>query len=519
MRFTPLFVQPIGLPNIEMLNWELRSGIYYGDFRTSALDNDPRFMSDRTQIAVLGTSNITPATNFGKSYSFCIADPKQDLAVLVDDEQPSSNSVQFHFHSLTTGQPHRLAEHPILTVNFDTAFLSEYGLLDELISADPEIMGNYLIVNLKWLEMDSYISETLLWNWKSGVLLARIQSENSTSRHAFLNSSYFLIYSALPNNDDRGTRLALSIFPIPKVTQDHKVPPRAHFCPSSYPKCIPVLILELPELLSYYRITGQYFSLNLDQPGNVVYSRSATLVCSHPTTLSLSFQTLSSRSRTPYNLGIGRFTVFISTHPIFAYLREPRLESTVPRTIPWGQWGTTATRWFSNDLSGHPYRSHCVLSAETKSTDGQLLSIVDFNAPVTKRHEYNSATASRPKRMAANKYQMTMVLEGKGISEDHLSRARLGSTKLSLPLSGQAMNHEIATEMIGRDMKTVISVGFKDPVVSSLPYRVVTKLQRMPPHGHWRTHGEYLIGFPRRILALDENQPLSLYKLEFPTQE
>jgi hypothetical protein len=88
MRFTPLFVQPIGLPDIEMLNWELRSGIYYGDFHTSALDNDPRFMSDRTQIAVLGTSNITPATNFGKSYSFCIADPKQDLAVLVDDEQP-----------------------------------------------------------------------------------------------------------------------------------------------------------------------------------------------------------------------------------------------------------------------------------------------------------------------------------------------------------------------------------------------------------------------------------------------
>ncbi|CAE6473874.1 unnamed protein product [Rhizoctonia solani] len=520
MRFTPLVMQPIGPSDIEMLNWELRSGTYYGDFRTSALDGDPHFVVDRTQTAILGSSSIPPPTNFEKTYSFCVADPKQDLAVLVEDEQPS-NYVRFHFHSLSIGQPHKLVEHPVLTVSFDITFLRENELLDELISTDPEVMGSYFIVNIKWLESDSDISETLLWNWRTGVLLARIQSEDSTSRHMFLNKDYFLVYSALPENDHQLARLALLVFRIPKVTLDHKVPPRADFCPSSYPISSPILILELPEFHPSWKITNQRFLLESGPlPGNIVYTKSATLLCSHVTTLSLSFQILLNPNKKPFYRArkLMDFTVFVNTHQIFAYLGESQSEGVVNRSVPSSEWGTTATRWFVDDLSIQPYGSQYILSTEVKSGEAQLVSILNFNTPVIKRHAYASIATSRPKRAAANKTQVAAVLEGTGLSADRLSRTRMSSAKLPLPTLGQELNHEISTEMAGGDMKTIIRAGFKDPVVSCLPYRLVTKLQRMPLHGHWWMHGEYLVGFPRRSSMRDENPPLSLYRLELPHQ-
>jgi hypothetical protein len=77
--------QPRGNPEIDVPNWELRSGIYYGDSRVSAFDDEDNFMVDHTQVAVLGTSDIPPPVNFQKKFSHCTADPKQDLAILVED--------------------------------------------------------------------------------------------------------------------------------------------------------------------------------------------------------------------------------------------------------------------------------------------------------------------------------------------------------------------------------------------------------------------------------------------------
>ncbi|GAB1522013.1 hypothetical protein RhiTH_005112 [Rhizoctonia solani] len=451
MKFGPMVQQPIGNPDIDVPNWGLRNNIYYGDSRISTPDledDDDDYFVDRTQVVALGSSDIPPPTNFQKKFAFCEPDPQQDLAVLVEDEQQSSQVVRFHLHSLTTGQPHPVAEHPIITVSFDIEFLRVNALMGEAVSADPEIMGNYFLVTLEWREASCDISETLLWDWKTGMLLARIQ-ENNAIDCAFLDKEHFLAYSALPGDDHKPSHTALLVYRIPTVSLDLKeVPPNADFRPTSYSNSSPVLILEFPKLKVSWRLTGQH---------------------------------LASR-----------------------HLKECGLEDIPTRSIPWSQWGTRSTRWFMDDgsvehMAPNLYGSQYVRATTIKSGTSQLLSIVNFNTPTIMRQAYISTSSSRAKRTSADKAEKTAVLEGKGLTAGRLFQTRISSAKIPMPDFGMPLNHEIFTEIVGRDMKTVLHKGLKEPVESNLPYRVVTKAQRMPLHGHWRVIGEYLVGIMSRF--------------------
>ncbi|KAG8701405.1 hypothetical protein FRC11_012196 [Ceratobasidium sp. 423] len=493
--------QSLGTAKAEV-NWEIRSGTYYGDFRASDLENDD-FWVDSTQFVELGNPNIPPPINFEKKFSFCVADPKQDLVVLIEDERRGSDFARFYIRSATTGKPHPLAEHPILTVTFDSAFLRDNDLLDELMSANPEVMENYFAVNMEWHESDCDASEFLLWDWRTGILLTRINAEDSAIKYTFLDKKHLLVYSALPENGLQPTRLALLAYRIPDITPDHKVPPDANFRPSLYPKPSPNLIFKFPELHPSWALTGHHF-ISGSEPlsGDVVYTKSATFLCSRVTTLGLGFGIWNNPRQQRYVRSCkgtpADFHVFVSTYHLLKHLLGDQSEDRA-RIVPWSQWGTPATRWFiAADLigrsTGEIYGSQYIRSTTIKSSGSQLISIVDFNTPVIKRHAYTSVATSRAKRASADKVEKLLVLEGRGVTAGRPFQTRISSTKLPIPRVGQALNQEVFTETIGSDMKTIIRIGFKDPVISCLPYRVVTRVQRMPLHGHWRIHGEYLIG-------------------------
>ncbi|KDN42229.1 hypothetical protein RSAG8_06896, partial [Rhizoctonia solani AG-8 WAC10335] len=487
MKFSPMIQQPIGDPKVEVPNWDLRSGTYFGDFRVSELEHEEDFLVDHTQVAVLGSSNLPPPINFGKKFNHNAVDPNQDLRLMCKN-----------------------------------------NLLDASVGAWPEIMGNYFTVKIYWPETNCEISEILLWDWKTGILLSRIYLEHRSARCTFLDKERLLVHSVLPENDTQSTRIALLVYRIPIATTDHEVPPDANFCASLYPKHDPILIFELPELHPSWEVTGQHFMLGSEPlPGDVVYTKSATLLCSHVTTLCLGFRIWNNPRRQRYVYGSRKgtptdFHVLVSVHHLLPYLLGRQSDGVTTRIIPWSQWGTVATRWFIEDhsiehLTDRIYRSQYIRSTTTKSGKAQLISIVDFNAPLIKRYQYTATATSRAKRASADKSEKNAVLEGNGMTEGRLFQTRIGSTRLPVPTIGKALNHEVLTETIGSDMKTIIRAGFKDPVVSCLPYRVVTKVQLMPTHGHWRIHGEYLVGIPRRDWS--ENTPFSLYKLELSSQE
>ncbi|KAL5638782.1 hypothetical protein ACGC1H_003214 [Rhizoctonia solani] len=530
-RLSPMVQQRIGSSNAEVPNWELRSGVYYGEPRLSGLDgsHDDNLLAGHTQTAVLGSSNIPSPTNYEKKFSFCTADPKQGLVVLVE-ERPGF--ARFHFRLLTTGQPHPLAKHTIISVCFDSTFPHENNLSDELMSADPEIVGNCFMAKIDRRESDSNISEILVWDWRVGALLARVDSQYSSASCTFLDKEHLLVYSVLPENSIQSTRLALFIYRIPKIPQDYIVPPNANFCPSLYPEHSPTVIFEFPELHPSWTLAGHGLIMGWDPlPGDVVYTKSATLLCSHVTALGLDLRICNNPRRQPdaYRSHKGVYTnfqVFVSTHHLLMHLKCQLEGITTPtRTICWSHWGTSATRWFiEDDLMEHftdrIYGSQYIRTTATDSGESQLVSIVDFNPPMIKRHAYiTAAAAPRAKCTSSYKAENTAVLEGKGMTTGRLFQTSIASTKLPVPIVGEALNQEVLTEMIGSEMKTIIRVGFKDPVVSCLPYRVVTKVQLLPLHGHWRIHGEYLVGIPRLDWRRTDNPCLSLYKLELPSQD
>ncbi|CAE6496614.1 unnamed protein product, partial [Rhizoctonia solani] len=275
LKLSPLVSQRIRTTNADMPNWDLRSGTYYGEFCASELDHDQDYLVDRTQLATLGSSSLSPSTNYGKKFSFCIVDPKQDLAALVEDERVDSGLARLHLHSVTTGQPHPLAEHPILTIGIDGAFLHEHNLLGEPMSTDPKVMGRYLAVKFNWPESDYNVTEILLWDWRTGVLLARVYCEHHSARYTYIDKEHLLVYSALAENNARSAHLALLIYHIPNLTSGYAAPPNANFCPTLYPKHNPILIFEFPDLHHQWEITSMDFMLSADPlPGDVVISDS-----------------------------------------------------------------------------------------------------------------------------------------------------------------------------------------------------------------------------------------------------
>jgi hypothetical protein len=59
-------------------------------------------------------------------------------------------------------------------------------------------------------------------------------------------------------------------------------------------------------------------------------------------------------------------------------------------------------------------------------------------------------------------------------------------------LTSSEVTHGLV-ETIGSDLPTIITDGFKDPVISNLPYRVVTKGQAHWAEG-WTIDGEHIVG-------------------------
>ncbi|CAE6535987.1 unnamed protein product [Rhizoctonia solani] len=509
--------------DILILDWDLRSGVYHGESRTSEIDSDSdRFQVNILQIAVLGSLNIPPPTEFGKICNTCVADPIQDLAILIEDEQVGFHSVRFHFRSITTGKPHLQIEHPILTVGFDNAFIQQNDLSSGVISVIAEVVGDCFVAKFYWAESVCTTRETLLWERKTGTLLARTDVESDTDRSIFIDKEHLLVCSSLPENDLQSARISLNIYHIPNVVAGHKLLPNAKLCPSLYPKHNPILVFELPELHPSWTISQENFELHSDPlPGDVVYSKSVSFLCSRVTTLTLGFRIwcISSQGLRTYYY----FHVFINTQNIFAHIREFRSEETV--TIPWNGWGPSATRWFVGDHITQRstygiYRSQYLQSIVINESrdDTELVSVIDFNTPTIKRYAYNSGTTSKTTEQESTDItERTLVLEGKGMIAGRRFQPGIDLAEVPIATVGQALDHQIFAETVGSDMKTIIRDGFKYPVASCLPYRVVTKLQRMPMHYRWRIHGEYLVGAPWSDL-LQENPPFSLYKLELPSQ-
>ncbi|KAH7333851.1 hypothetical protein B0J17DRAFT_116357 [Rhizoctonia solani] len=493
-RLTPGVQQHIIHPSIRDPRWILRNGIYIRGFRESNVDYTGDNRIDRIQLTDLYSRVVPAPLDFKQKFHDFVVDVSQDLVVLFTNSKARSLS-HVHMYQITTGMPHPLARLPVFTVRFDDSWGS--------IGTELMVLGSILVIISSGPESIPNRCNALIWDWQSCHLLGGIHVETRDDLIlAFLDKNHLYAYSTLPNSATElqdPNQLALLIFRIPSSTANniHQEPQSVDFHVPSYPRIAPILILELPKLHNAYELDG-YISESEPFVGDLAYRGSSKIVHSRTTTIVLNIW-LKRRARpaTAQDPADIDYCVFVNTDPIFDYLMGCRTQETV--RITWSQWGTAATRWFTDKdtllvRSGAAYGSRYALWDTDRQATGQLFFLFEFNPHVIRRRIHTSEAG--------------VVVKGR----EPLSGHAFDLNHLKNSLKSLNSNQEIITEIIGRDTKTVIEKGFENSVESCLPYMLIIR-QNMPRHEGWYLQGSCLVGCPVAG-NLGQNPILSVFNLE-----
>ncbi|CAE6498757.1 unnamed protein product [Rhizoctonia solani] len=491
------------IPNFLHMEWNIKHGAYIGGFRESNLEHPEDNQLDRIEIIHLCSPVTSPPLDFKKKFKSFRVDVGQNLVVLIEcvKESPSFAFAYVHLHHTITGLPHPLARFPTLTVRFKGT--------PNAMEPDILVLDDNLVI--KFLGPGNVASgygyDILLWNWKSGLLLGIIHLETSADL-SFLDKNYLFAFCPLidsASGSQESDQVALHIYRIPIVTPDYQEPAEAHS--PSYQTLKPILILQFPKVHKAYQLEG-YALASVPLLGDPAYEGSTNVVYAHATTIALQLLIISlAMHDDEHKLDDLDYCIFVNTDRIFDYLSDSNTQETV--VMSWSQWGTESTRWFLDTDS---------LSASAAEVFGSLypiwdldrglgthqhLSIFEFNPQIVRRHMH-----------AFGILDQEGVLEvGKTSSSRSCTMADLKMPLILAASDAGADQDDISMHMIGSNTKTIIKEGFEEPVESSLPFMVVTRVQRMPRHQSWQIQGDYLVGVPIKMFD-DSETPFSLYKLQ-----
>ncbi|KIL71782.1 hypothetical protein M378DRAFT_155391 [Amanita muscaria Koide BX008] len=112
-------------------------------------------------------------------------DPGQDLLVILEEplRQQNDHRYRVHFRALSTGQPHRLAS--------GTQPLTHEEQRGNHSSYSIQTCGD--VVGILIESHNSRETEVVLWNWKTGQLLANIVSDEDITAMVFLSERYIML--------------------------------------------------------------------------------------------------------------------------------------------------------------------------------------------------------------------------------------------------------------------------------------------------------------------------------------
>ncbi|CAE6535985.1 unnamed protein product [Rhizoctonia solani] len=460
---------------------------YFKPFRVPEVgeDTNQRYPFNRIRLTDFRSpTNSDLPLDFKRSFRNFIADAKQDLIVLIDHEDVSFTQVDIHLNHISTAEAHSLARSPTLTVRFEE--------LDE----EPDfhyggawIMGHILVVRFTPASRKNrrICDNIAIWDWQSGLFLGRIISETNSIKPTFIdkNTLLFLAHTSelSSSSEPAQNQVALLVYHIPTALAVSAQEPQIADCyMPSCPSLRPTLIFELPRLDPNYRVLRPIFWDTLAGPGDLACQRSAQVVHSCVKTVALSLCVANKHPSNSESEHISpiRYSIFLSTDSILDHLSKNRSEDTV--TIDWSDWGTTATRWFMdrNWLSDTAkiHGSTHLVTCYNLIKNGVLVTsyIREFNPQIIKRHTSN----------VLDQDEREKVLQGEGFCVDPTDPIRI----------------------VGNDTKTVVCIGFEQPVESTLPYMIVYRERSTLPSTGWYIHSDYLV-------ERSGGSHLSLYQLKF----
>jgi hypothetical protein len=358
-------------------------------------------------------------------------------------------------------------------------------------------MENILLVKFSDTRHRAY--EVLMWDWKSCVPLDRISSRTGICDFTFLDEAHVAVYSAASDGAASLRYSSLLVYTISTLPSKYEVPPDAHFHASSYSSIEPILQFEFPKVTSRRSISpsGFRFLLRSDPtPGRIIHTSSAIFSCPRTMTLSLTQCLISANidSESDTDSGVDSsspalyFRIFVNASDLLGYLGQQTHGAMAK--VPWNDWGERSSRWFID--AAEPGDWICWMSASRyvrpratlRPRRGYLnLSVVNFHTASVNRQSNRASTSRHAAATAYSSFDVDvdsdLVLEGK----------TLLSPDTAAPAGSMAR-----VERVESDKPTILHVGFEEPVVSRLPYRITTRTLPASWNRGWLIEGEHIVG-------------------------
>ncbi|CEL57168.1 hypothetical protein RSOLAG1IB_08401 [Rhizoctonia solani AG-1 IB] len=294
-RLGPETLKQVRKPTGYNPRYELNNETYFRAFHQLVHDEDNGSeggpTSDYIQVVKFNSLVHSPLLKFKSIHEFAV-DSNGDLIVLVEYDKEyeryrerftyiTFRRVHLHLRHITTGESHSLARFPIITVQLRSLDDQPWGFT----RGCPIIMKDLLVVHFvrRILIGDPSLrgdpstdGEILIWNWRSGALLGRINCGTERAKSVFLDESHLVVYSPFPHLNTESevvglNQVALFVYRVPNAPASHEEIITSHIHVPSYTVLDPILIFELPKLHAAYEIFSYDLGKSLALPGDLAY--------------------------------------------------------------------------------------------------------------------------------------------------------------------------------------------------------------------------------------------------------
>lgn len=351
------------------------------------------------------------------------------------------------------------------------------------------------LLAIKYVSYEKNAAEILIWNWKLGALLNRIECFGTSCTFGFLTPNSLMLFHSNALRDDSAVRLSIYVDIRTPISPQKDEPP---ICTTSKHKAMtPRFELDFPTPPSSSTIL---LLLRAEPAPTVTSSNSATFVPDTSTRIiQLGMTVIQGRrhGRTLY------YQIFISKEKLLQHLVLPEAHPDLgqeesPIKIPWESWGEYTTRWFANASAVSPwicraYGTRFVRSTPIDSDDEEAgplecISLLDFHPPTVRRFsalscDQDSSMWDSPE--ARRHIDLDSSLNDKLRVADALQRAQ----------TAPGPSDRVFVDTIDEDVPSTTKFN-GDTIVTRLPYRMVTRVKPVPTHSGWMIDNDRIIGMP-----------------------
>lgn len=333
-------------------------------------------------------------------------------------------------------------------------------------------------------------NEILIWGWKSGTLLNRVNIEGTCS-FGFLTSNCLSVFNCT-DPWDLDHSIGLFIYndirerPVgaPTIATDAWVA-------TDYTALSPAVELEIPSRSAYMRNIIQHSTGSQRNPS--ASSSSAFRISQDPSVIHLTMSFCDDMDGTAWD---DFYDIFVSKSKLLEYTEGLAPSTRRLRRIDWGDWGEDSTRWFHSEslvgfdsgrwmMEGTRAIGTNYLEQEDHYQKSEYVSLLDFHPPTVRRFPN-----------VCGKYRSTSMWAGVEIQHVDLDSSEEDRLELFKFMEDEDYGSGVFVDVID-EHTPAFTEGFEGgTIVSRLPYRTVTR--KVPTDGwsRWALDEDRIIEVP-----------------------